>query len=141
MSLMSTMANMQKDWQFSILQVEDRPRRLILEGHVSPPYERPYYDELFFYAVMGPDYLSLEVSRDFDGERLLDYLFEQLGASEETPRTQVGGRQDEEDGASLLVEWRFPADGRPAMLRRLEEIMGQSLAGATPGRQPGQEEQ
>jgi hypothetical protein len=27
----------------------------------------------------------------------------------------------------LLVEWRFPADGRPAMLRRLEEIMGQSL--------------
>ena len=81
-----------------------------------------------FYAVMGPDHLSLEVSRDFDGERLLDYLFEQLGASEEPPRTQVGGRQDEEEGALLLVEWRFPADGRPAMLRRLEEIMGQSLA-------------
>ncbi len=68
------------------------------------------------------------MSRDFDGERLLDYLFEQLGASEEPPRTQVGGRQDEEEGALLLVEWRFPADGRPAMLRRLEEIMGQSLA-------------
>ncbi|HZK14430.1 MAG TPA: hypothetical protein VFC55_07910, partial [Desulfobaccales bacterium] len=75
------------------------PRRLILEGHVSPPYERRYHDELFFYAVMGPDHLSLEVSRDFDGERLLDYLFEQLGASEEPPRTQVGGRQDEEEGA------------------------------------------
>ena len=51
----------------------------------------------------------------------------QLGAPEEPPRTQVGGRQDEEEGALLLVEWRFPADGRPAMLRRLEEIMGQSL--------------
>ena len=78
---------------------------------------------------MGLDYLSLEVSRDFDGERLLDYLFVQLGAPEELPRIQVGGRQDEEEGALLIVEWRFPADGRQAMLRRLEEIMGQSLAG------------
>lgn len=124
---MSTTANVHKDWKFTILQVEARPRRLILEGHVSPPYERPYYDALYFYAVVGPTHLSLEVSRDFDGERLLDYLFEQLGASEELPRTQVGGRQDEEEGALLLVEWRFPADGRPAMLRRLEEIVGQSL--------------
>ncbi len=41
----------------------------------------------------------------------------------------MGGRQDEEEGALLLVEWRFPADRRQAMLRRLEEIMGQSLAG------------
>ena len=133
--------NMLNDWKFRILLVEARPRRLILEGHVSPPYERPYYDELYFYAVIGPTHLSLEVSRDFDGERLLEYLFEQLGASEEPPRTQVGGRQDEEEGALLLVEWRFPADGRPAMLRRLEEIMGQSLEGAAPDKQPGQEEQ
>ena len=118
---------MPKDWKFRIIQAEARPRRLILEGHVSPPYERPYYDELYFYAVVGPTHLSLEVSRDFDGERLLDYMFEQLGESEEPPRTQVGGRQDEEEGSLLLVEWRFPADGRPAMLRRLEEIMGQSL--------------
>ena len=124
---MMATTTMQRDWKFRILLVEDRPRRLILESHVSPPYERPYYDELYFYAVIGPDHLSLEVSRDFDGERLLDYLFEQLGASEEPPRTQVGGRQDEEEGALLLVEWRFPADGRQAMLRRLEEIMGQSL--------------
>ena len=53
----------------------------------------------------------------------------------------MGGRQDEEEGALLLVEWRFPADARQAMLRRLEDIMGQSLAGAAPGRQPDQEEQ
>ena len=125
---MLTTANVQPDWKFRILHREARPRRLILEGHVSPPYERPYHDELFFYAVMGLDYLSLEVSRDFDGERLLDYLFGRLGAPEEPPRIQVGGRQDEEEGALLLVEWRFPADGRQAMLRRLEEIMGQSLA-------------
>ena len=138
---MTTTATVQRDWKFRILHREARPRRLILEGHASPPYERPYHDELYFYAVVGLDFLSLEVSRDFDGERLLDYLFDQLGAPEEPPRTQVGGRQDEEEGALLLVEWRFPADGRPAMLRRLEEIMGQSLAGATPDRQPDQEEQ
>jgi hypothetical protein len=138
---MMTTANVQIDWKFRILLQDDRPRRLILEGHVSPPYERPYHDPLYFYAVMGRDYLSLEVSRDFDGERLLDYLFGLLGQPEEPPRTQVGGRQDEEEGALLLVEWRFPADGRDAMLRRLEEIMGQSLAGAAPGKQPGQEEQ
>ena len=125
---MATTANVQTDWKFRILHREASPRRLILEGHVSPPYERPYYDPLFFYAVMGLDYFSLEVSRDFDGERLLDYLFGRLGSPEEPPRIQVGGRQDEEEGALLLVEWRFPADGRQAMLRRLEEIMGQSLA-------------
>jgi hypothetical protein len=138
---MPTTANVHGDWKFRILLRDARPRRLILEGHASPPYERPYHDALYFYAVMGPDHLSLEVSRDFDGERLLDHLFEQLGPSEEPPRTQVGGRQDEEEGALLLVEWRFPADGRQAMLRRLEEILGQSLADAAPGKQPGQEEQ
>ena len=128
---MPTTANAPGDWKFRILLRDARPRRLILEGHASPPYERPYHDALYFYAVMGLDYLSLEVSRDFDGERLLDYLFVQLGAPEEPPRIQVGGRQDEEEGALLLVEWRFPADGRQAMLRRLEEIMGQSLARLT----------
>jgi hypothetical protein len=124
---MPTTANVQRSWKFRILLRDARPRRLILEGHVSPPYERPYHDELFFYAVLGRDFLSLEVSRDFDGERLLDYLFGQLGAPEEPPRIQVGGRQDEEEGALLLVEWRFPADGRQAMFQRLEEILGQSL--------------
>ena len=58
---------------------------------------------------MGQDYLSLEVSRDFDGERLLEYLYTRLGQPVEPPRIQVGGRQDEEEGALLLVEWRFPA--------------------------------
>jgi hypothetical protein len=127
MQMMSMSATISGDWKFRILHQDARPRRLILEGHVSPPYERPYHDPLFFYAVMGRDYLSLEVSRDFDGERLLDYLYGRLGQPHEPVRTQVGGRQDEEEGASLLVEWRFPADGRQAMLRRLEEIMGQSL--------------
>ena len=121
---MPTTATVPEDWKFSILHREARPRRLILEGHVSPPYERPYHDPLFFYAVMGRDYLSLEVSRDFDGERLLDYLFVRLGPPEEPPRIQVGGRQDEEEGALLLVEWRFPADERQAMIRRLERHYG-----------------
>ena len=137
---MPTTANVHRNWEFHILQREVRPRRLIFEGHVSPPYERPYHDELYFYAVLGLEFFSLEVSRDFDGERLLDYLFVQLGAPEEPPRIQVGGRQDEEEGALLLVEWRFPSEARQVMLRRLEEIMGQSLADAAPGRQPDQEE-
>jgi hypothetical protein len=129
------------DWKFRILQRDARPRRLILEGHAYPPYERPYHDQLYFYAVVGLDFFSLEVSRDFDGERLLDYLFLQLGQPPEPPRIQVGGRQDEEEGALLLVEWRFPAAGRQAMLQRLEEILGQSLADAAPDSQPDQEEQ
>jgi hypothetical protein len=138
---MPTTANVHGDWKFRILLREARPRRLILEGNAFPPYERPYHDALYFYAVVGLDYLSLEVSRDFDGDRLLEYLFVQLGPPEEPPRIQVGGRQDEEEGALLLVEWRFPADGRQAMLRRLEEILGQPLADAAPGKQSGQEEQ
>jgi hypothetical protein len=112
------------DWKFCVLHQEVRPHRLIFEGHVTPPYERPYHDALFFYAVMGRDYLSLEVSRDFDGERLLEYLYTQLGQPLEPPRIQVGGRQDEEEGALLLVEWRFAAAGREEMIRRLRDILG-----------------
>jgi hypothetical protein len=118
-----------EDWKFSILHQEARSRRLIVEGHAFPPYERPYHDPLFFYSVVGPDYLSLEVSRDFDGERLLAYLFGLLGEPPEPPRIQVGGRQDEEEGALLLVEWRFPPEGRDEMIRRLSSILGQPLAG------------
>jgi len=121
-------------WKFHILHEEARSRRLILEGQVDPPYERPYHDPLFFYAVLGPGYLSLEVSRDFDGERLLDYLFVHLGPPEEPPRTQVGGRQDEEEGALLLVEWQFPTEGRDAWLQRLGEILDHPLAGSVPNR-------
>jgi hypothetical protein len=115
-------------WKFNLLHHESRSRRLILEGHAHPPYERPYHDPLFFYAVLGPGYLSLEVSRDFDGERLLEYLCGLLGQPEEPPRIQVGGRQDEEEGALLLVEWRFPADRRRKMVERLGQILGQPLA-------------
>jgi hypothetical protein len=114
-------------WQFIILHREARPRRLILEGQAHPPYERPYYDPLFFYAVMGPDYLSLETSRDFDGDRLLEYLYGFLGEPAEPPRVQVGGSQIDEEGALLLVEWRFPADRRAGMIQRLEEILAQPL--------------
>ncbi len=119
---------MPEAWKFRILSREARPRRLILEGHATPPYERPYHDPLFFYAVIGQNHLSLEVSRDFDGERLLEYLYTKLGQPVEPPRIQVGGRQDEEEGALLLVEWLFPAPQRQEMIRRLGEILGQSLA-------------
>jgi len=114
-------------WQFTILRQEARSRRLILEGHAHPPYARPYHDPLFFYAVVGPDYLSLEVSRDFDGERLLAYLSGLLGPPADEPRVQVGGSQIDEEGALLLVEWRFPVTGRAAMVQQLGDILGQSL--------------
>jgi hypothetical protein len=115
-------------WKFRILHREARPHRLIFEGNVTPPYERPYHDPLFFYAVMGPDYFSLEVSRDFDGERLLEYLYTRLGQPAEPPRIQVGGRQDEEEGALLLVDWRFTETDRDEMISHLGDILGQSLA-------------
>ena len=118
---------MPEKWLFTILHQEPRSRRLILEGQAQPPYERPYHDPLVFYAVAGPDYLSLEVSRDFDGERLLEYLTGLLGPPDEGPRIQVGGSQMDEEGAMLLVEWRFPATARAAMIQSLGEILGQDL--------------
>ncbi len=118
---------MPEKWQFTILRQEARSRRLILEGHAHPPYERPYHDPLVFYTVVGPEYLSLEVSRDFDGERLLAHLNELLGPPDDGPRVQVGGSQIDEEGALLLVEWHFSAGGRDEMVRRLAEILGQPL--------------
>jgi hypothetical protein len=115
-------------WKFRILHREARPHRLIFEGHATPPYERPYHDPLFFYGVIGQDHLSLEVSRDFDGERLLEYLYTRLGPPVEPPRIQVGGRQDEEEGALLLVEWRSAAADRNELIRLLGDIMGQPLS-------------
>lgn len=114
-------------WKFRLARQEGRSRRLILEGYAYPPYERPYHDELFFYLVLGADYLSLEVSRDFDGDRLLSHLFGLLGEPREPPRIQVGGRQDEEEGALSLVEWRFPTDQRQQMIQRLAAILGHAL--------------
>jgi len=114
-------------WRFHLTHQEARSRRLIVEGYAYPPYERPYHDELVFYAVLGPDYLSFETSRDFDGDRLLAYLTDRWGPPAEPPRIQVGGRQDEEEGALLLVEWRFPQDRKPEMLRRLGDILGHDL--------------
>jgi hypothetical protein len=98
-------------WKFRILNREARSRRLILEGHVTPPHERPYHDPLFFYVVMGLDYLSLEVSRDFDGERLLEYLFTRLGQPGEPLRIQVGGRHDEEEGRCCWRNGAFLGPG------------------------------
>ena len=118
---------MPEKWHFTILRQEPRSRRLILEGQAHPPYERPYHDPLVFYAVLGPDFLSLEVSRDFDGERLLEYLFGLLGQPDDGPRIQVGGSQIDEEGALLLVEWRFPAAERAVMRQRLGDILGQPL--------------
>ena len=118
---------MPEKWKFTILNREPRSRRLILEGQAHPPYERPYHDPLVFYAVLGPDYLSLEVSRDFDGERLLEYLFGLLGQPDDEPRIQVGGSQIDEEGALLLVEWRFPPTGRDVMIQRLADILGHDL--------------
>ncbi len=118
---------MPEKWHFTILRQESRSRRLILEGQAHPPYERPYHDPLFVYTVVGADYLSLEVSRDFDGERLLAYLFGLLGQPEAEPRIQVGGSQIDEEGALLLVEWRFPPTERAALIQRLGDILGQEL--------------
>ena len=120
-------AALPENWQFTILRQEARSRRLILEGQAHPPYERPYHDALFFYAVVGPDYLSLEVSRDFDGERLLQYLAGLLGQPATPPRVQLGGSQLDEEGALLLVEWHFPPVGRGEMIHRLGEILGRAL--------------
>jgi hypothetical protein len=114
-------------WKFRVLRQRASSRRLILEGHAHPPYERPYHDPLFFYAVVGPDFLSLEVSRDFDGERLLEYLQEQLGPPHDLPRVQVGGSQLDEEGALMLLEWRFPETERDGLRQRLGAILGQSL--------------
>lgn len=114
-------------WQFKFIRKERRSRRLILEGIAHPPYERPYYDDLFLYMVLGPEHLSLETSRDFDGDNLVAFLLERLGPPADGPRIQVGGRQDEEEGALMLVEWQFPKDGYKAMAARLEEIFGQKL--------------
>lgn len=127
-------AALAENWHFTILHQESRSRRLILEGQAHPPYERPYHDPLLFYAVVGPGYLSFEVSRDFDGERLLEYLFGLLGQPPEPPRIQVGGSQIDEEGALLLVEWTFPAAERAVMIQRLGDILGQPLPEAAEGR-------
>jgi hypothetical protein len=116
---------MEETWKFEIQRQEARSRRLIVEGHVIPPYPRPYHDPLFFYLVLGHDYLSLEVSRDFDGDNFLAFLTRLWGPPEEGPRVQVGGRQDEEEGALQLVEYQFMPDLRPEMLKRLAALIGQ----------------
>jgi len=120
-------AALPENWQFTVLRQEARSRRLILEGQAHPPYARPYHDPLFFFAVSGPDFLSLEVSRDFDGERLLHYLAGLLGPPAAPPRVQVGGSQLDEEGALLLVEWHFPPARRGEMIQRLGEILGRAL--------------
>lgn len=127
---------MEGTWKFEILGQEARSRRLILEGHIIPPYPRPYHDPLVFYLVLGPDYLSLEVSRDFDGDNFLAYLARLWGPPEEGPRIQVGGRQDDEEGALQLIEHQFMPDLRPEMLKRLSALLGHPLPGAAAPKSP-----
>jgi len=122
---------MEETWKFEIDRQEVRSQRLILEGRIIPPYPRPYHDPLVFYLVLGPDYLSLEVSRDFDGDNFLSYLARLWGPPEEGPRIQVGGRQDEEEGALQLIEHQFMPDLRPEMLKRLSTLLGHPMPGAT----------
>lgn len=97
-------------WKFRLTRQEGRSRRLILEGQAYPPYERPYHDELFIYLVLGSDYLSLEVSRDFDGDRLLAYFFGLLGEPRAT--APLPGN-----------EWRFCMGGSPHYHRRKPYIL------------------
>jgi hypothetical protein len=40
----------------------------------------------------------------------------------------VGGRQDEEEGALLLTEWRFPQVEQNERMARLAGLLGQPLS-------------
>jgi hypothetical protein len=118
-------------WQFRIARQETRSRQIILEGYAAVQQAGASLAEVFFLLMLGPDYLSLEVSREILGERLLDYLAGQLGPPAAPPRIIVGGH--EEEGALSFVEWNFSATERERMIRRLSEILGRPLASQAPG--------
>jgi len=119
-------------WSFRLSRREFRRRQIILEGYASLAEERPEVDEVFWLLMIGPDFLSLEVSRELMGERLLAFLAAKLGNPVGPPRIIVGGHEGEE-GALSQVEWHFPASGRDLMIRSLAEVLGHPLPHFAPG--------
>lgn len=116
----------EETWSFRLSRREFRPRQIILEGYASLSGERPEVDEVFWLLIIGPDFLSLEISRELLGERLLDFFAAKLGTPVAPPRIIVGGHEGEE-GALSQVEWSFPAPGRDVMIGALAEVLGQPL--------------
>ena len=121
-----------KTWSFRFSRREFRPRQIILEGYASTSEEPTEVDEIFWLLIVGPDFLTLEVSREFLGERLLDFFTAKLGTPVAPPRIIVGGHEGEE-GALTQVEWSFPASGRDLMIRTLAEILRLPLPSFAPG--------
>jgi hypothetical protein len=113
-------------WRFRLARREFRSRQIILEGYASLPEDTPGTDEVFWLLIIGPNFLSLEISRELLGERLLDFFMEKLGPPSTPPRIMVGGHEGEE-GALSQVAWDFPASGRVHLVQRLSEILGQPL--------------
>jgi hypothetical protein len=126
----------EETWSFRLSRREFRPRQIILEGYASRSGEGPEVDEVFWLLIMGPDFLSLEISREILGERLLDCFTARLGTPVAPPRIIVGSHEGEE-GALSQVEWRFPAPGRDLMISALAEVLGHPLPHFAPGG-PGQ---
>ena len=122
----------EKTWSFRLSRREFRVRQIILEGYASRAEERPEIDEVFWLLIIGPDFLSLEVSRELLGERLLDFFTAKLGSPVGPPRIIVGGHEGEE-GALSQVEWRFPSSGRDLVIRTLAEVLGHPLPHFAPG--------
>jgi len=121
----------EETWSFRLSRREFRPRQIILEGYASLSEERPEVDEVFWLLIIGPDFLSLEVSRELLGERLLDFLTAKLGTPVAPPRIIVGSHEGEE-GALSQVEWSFPSFGRDLMIRSLAEVLGHPLPSFAP---------
>ena len=113
-------------WKFRLARREFRGKRIILEGYASLAEDNPAGDEVFWLMMVGPDFLSLEISQELLGERLMGFFTERLGPPSTPPRIMVGGHEGEE-GALSQVEWHFPASGRVHLVQRLSEILDQPL--------------
>lgn len=113
-------------WRFEITLLERRSKRTIIEG-IAHKEGRTYYDELFFYIVIGPGYIKLDTMRDFDGERLIEHFRRFFGDPKEAPRIEVGGRMDEEKSAFLVVDWDFPKEQMNHCIQTLNECLAQEV--------------
>jgi hypothetical protein len=119
-------------WQFNFSRLNIRARRIIIEGYAFLAENPPEADEIYLLLLLGPDYLSLEVSGGLQGDRLLDFFSKQLGQPAAPPRIIVGSHEGEE-GALSQVEWPFPLSGRAHIIRRVSEILGLPLPESAPG--------